>query len=312
MQRERMLAAALDVVEDVGFRQMTVSRVSERAMASRKSFYDLFADREDCFLTLFEAILSQIRRTVCEAYRRGDDWSESVRLALQQLLIVVEDQPILARVCVVESLIGGARIAALHAKMCEELMQMVELGRGDEKEPPDLTAKMIVGGILSVLHERLVGNDGRQASELLDQIVSLVVLPYRGVDAARREQSSAVAPQRQQVARRAVRVPGVHPPAVLNMRVTCRTLHVLMAIKQRPGSNNRAIADAAGGMDPGQISKLLRRLSGLDLIENRRDVEATSQANVWWLTTLGRQVEQANGLLAAEREQSLDRLFAAS
>ena len=310
MQRARMLAAALEVVEDVGYRQMTVSRVAERAMASRKSFYDLFADREDCFFALFEAILAQIRGAVCEAYRRGSDWGEGVRLALQRLLIVVEDQPTLARVCVIESLSGGARIVALRAKTFKEFTQMVELGRIDGTEPPSLTAEVIVGGILTVLYEQLLSNDGRQATELLDQIVSLVILPYRGEDAARREESAAAPPQRQQLARRAVHVPEAHPPAGLNVRVTYRTLHVLTAIKQRPGATNRAIADAAGGVDPGQISKLLRRLSGLDLIENRGGGEATSRANAWWLTRRGQQVEQANRLAATKREHSLGRLFA--
>lgn len=50
IQRSRMLAAALEAVEEVGYGRMTVAQVISRAKVSRKTFYDVFADREDCFL----------------------------------------------------------------------------------------------------------------------------------------------------------------------------------------------------------------------------------------------------------------------
>ncbi len=52
------------------------------------------------------------------------------------------------------------------------------------------------------------------------------------------------------------------------MRLTYRTMRVLLAVAAHPGGSNRQVADGPGISDQGQISKLLARLHGLGLIEN--------------------------------------------
>src|SRR3984885_4104595 len=68
IQRSRMLAAALEAVEEVGYARMTVARVIGRAKVSRKTFYDVFADREDCFVAAFDQAVAHGRAMVVEAY----------------------------------------------------------------------------------------------------------------------------------------------------------------------------------------------------------------------------------------------------
>ena len=53
------------------------------------------------------------------------------------------------------------------------------------------------------------------------------------------------------------------------------------------------IADAAGGSDQGQISKLLARLKALGLIENVGAGPVKGEPNAWQLTRKGHEVEQA-------------------
>jgi len=68
---------------------------------------------------------------------------------------------------------------------------------------------------------------------------------------------------------------------------------VLAAIAQHPGASNREIAEVAGVTDQGQISKLLSRLAGLDLIENHGYGQEKGAANAWRLTARGTQVVKA-------------------
>ncbi len=63
---------------------------------------------------------------------------------------------------------------------------------------------------------------------------------------------------------------------------------VLMAVAAHPGSSNRMVADEAGISDQGQISKLLRRLEGLGLIEIAGDGPVPGGPNAWTLTEKGR------------------------
>src|SRR6202042_410532 len=68
IQRARMLSAAVEAIEENGYARLTVAQVIRRAKVSRKTFYDLFVDREDCFLAVFERTLEQMRGRAIEAF----------------------------------------------------------------------------------------------------------------------------------------------------------------------------------------------------------------------------------------------------
>jgi chromosome segregation and condensation protein ScpB len=92
---------------------------------------------------------------------------------------------------------------------------------------------------------------------------------------------------------RVVRRPHADPLRDLDMRLTYRTVRVLVAVAAEPGASNRRIAEAAGVSDQGQISKLLARLQHLGLITNMGEGPAKGEPNSWTLTDTGSQVEQA-------------------
>src|ERR1700686_2559793 len=101
IQRSRMLAAAVDAVEEVGYARMTVAQVIGRARVSRKTFYDVFADREDCFLAAFDQAIAKATVLVREASEREPSWRDGVRSGLARLLIFLDDEPGLAKLGVV-------------------------------------------------------------------------------------------------------------------------------------------------------------------------------------------------------------------
>ena len=130
IQRGRMLAAAADAVAEVGYAGMTVEQVVSRAKVSRKTFYEVFVDREDCFAVVFEQVLAQARLFVGEAYGRESSWREGVRAGLARLLVFMDDEPALARLCVVEALAAGERVLERRARVLDELAVLVDRGRG--------------------------------------------------------------------------------------------------------------------------------------------------------------------------------------
>jgi DNA-binding MarR family transcriptional regulator len=154
-----------------------------------------------------------------------------------------------------------------------------------------LTAEGVVGAVLGVLHARLSGaelsEDGSVAvAELLGPLMGIVVLPYLGNAAAVRESSREASPR--------PRTAPLHgdPLRELDMRLTYRTVRVLLAIASDPGASNRRIADAAGIADQGQISKLLTRLEHLGLIANARAAQTRGEPNHWTLTDKGHEVKR--------------------
>ncbi|MFZ1154891.1 MAG: hypothetical protein WAN93_08310, partial [Solirubrobacteraceae bacterium] len=79
----------------------------------------------------------------------------------------------------------------------------------------------------------------------------------------------------------------------LGMRLTYRTVRVLLAVAATPGGSNRQLADASEIADQGQISKLLARLQRLGLIENTGAGSVRGAPNSWVLTDRGWEVQGA-------------------
>ncbi len=295
IQRSRMLAAAVEAVEEVGYARMTVAQVISRARVSRKTFYDVFIDREDCFLAAFEQALGQARLIAEEAYAGESSWREGVRAALARLLMFMDEEPGLARLCIVEALGAGERVLECRGKALDELAEIVDRGRAATnatREPPQVTAEGVVGALFAVLHTRVLESGEQPLTDLLGSLMSIIVLPYLGARAAQRELT------RPPVQASSVELPRVSrrqkdPLEGLNMRLTYRTVRVLMVIAEHPGASNREIAEGSGIVDQGQISKLMNRLARLKLVENLGEGQEKGAANAWHLTPRGAQVERA-------------------
>jgi AcrR family transcriptional regulator len=294
----RILAAMADVASERGAGSVTVARVVARAGVSRRTFYDLFADREECFLAAFEEAIGRVGAQVIDAYEHETVWREQVRAGLWALLEWLDEEPALAKLLVVESLAAGPRALELRARVVRALVQAVDGGR--EVAPkraaplPPLTAEGVVGAVLSVIHTRLSESKAKPLTSLLGELMSVIVLPYLGQAAAQKELSKP-APKLKTKATQASR----DPLDGLDMRITYRTVRVLMTIAANPDASNRRIAAEAGIGDQGQVSKLLARLEHLGLIHNKGIGPIKGAPNAWALTTRGEQVEQAISMQTA-------------
>ena len=90
---------------------------------------------------------------------------------------------------------------------------------------------------------------------------------------------------------------GTDPLRELDMRLTYRTIRVLLAVgelsEQGSHPSNREVADGADIRDQGQISKLLARLDQLGLVRNAADPRVKGEPNAWALTERGEEVRSA-------------------
>jgi hypothetical protein len=193
---------------------------------------------------------------------------------------------------VVESLAAGPRVLERRAMVLQALVAAVDEGRSvvpkKATQPPPLTAEGVVGAVLSVIHTRLLDGGAAPLTDLVGELMSAIVLPYMGRAAAQKELHKPVPP----LLKRTGAVPR-DPLDGLQMRITYRTVRVLMTIADHPDASNRQIATAAGIADQGQVSKLLARLEHLGLVYNRGLGPIKGAPNAWQLTTRGCDVENA-------------------
>jgi AcrR family transcriptional regulator len=304
LQRARIVSAMVEVVAERGLTGSTVAHVVAHSGVSRRTFYELFADREDCFLAAFDQAMERGAARVVPAFEaEGGGWLTRVRAGLRASLEFLDDEPGFGRLAIVDSLGAGPTALSRRAGVVGVLVDAVDQGRREPNAARGLTrltAEGVVGAVLAIVHARLVDAEPEPTVGLvglLGPLMGLIVLPYRGRAAAEREAARPAPSHRPPTAQLAA-----DPLRGLEMRLTYRTLSVLAAIaalgEQGSDPSNREVADAAGVADPGQISRLLVRLEHLGLVVNVGRGHARGEPNAWQLTGRGRQVERAIDLQA--------------
>ncbi len=296
IQRARLLAAAVVAVDELGYADTTVGDITGRARVSRRTFYELFSNREECLAAVLEDVVALVRGEVAAAGLDGLEWRERVRGGLWAILSFLDREPVLARVCVVQALRGGAEVLERREEILADLAVVVDEGRlararGVECTP--LTAEGVVGAAFTIVYARLLRGERRPLVGLLGELMGMIVLPYRGAAAARRERSrpAPAGPLRAPIALAVVKAVG-DPLEGVSMRLTYRTARVLEAAARHPGASNRLVGERAGIYDQGQVSKLLARLERLGLLANTGEGHIKGGPNAWCLTDLGERVTQ--------------------
>ena len=307
LQRARLIGAMFDVVAQRGAGSVTVAHVVERSGVSRRTFYENFDDREDCLLASFERALTLASQRVVPAYESEKGWRERIRAGLVALLTFCDEQPSVARMLVCESQASGPRVAQRRTEILARLTRIVDQGRtltgsgnsGKAENISPLAAEGTIGGVLAVIQARLLqakptqrahtqrAHGGKPLIALTNELMSMIVLPYFGAPAARRELKRATPASSSEAIERTMLG---DPFKEAGMRLTYRTVRVLMAVAEHPGASNRLIADTAEITDQGQISKLLGRLQRAGMVTNTGLGAGTGAPNAWTLTPSGRQV----------------------
>src|SRR3954470_14651790 len=110
-QRERLLDAIANVVAEKGYAGTRVADITEYAGVSRKTFYELFTDKEDCFLAAYDAITALLMERMANGLAAVADrsWEEKVSALLGEFLRFLAAEPAFARMCIVEVLGSGPR-----------------------------------------------------------------------------------------------------------------------------------------------------------------------------------------------------------
>jgi AcrR family transcriptional regulator len=312
IQRARLLAGAVRAVDELGYARASVTDITAKSRVSRRTFYELFSNYDDCLAAVLESAVGRVREQIV-AGRLGDlPWREQVREGLWTILSFLDSEPALARVCVVQSARGGQRILERREQLAATLAGIVDQGRREsaaKTECPPLAAEGLVGAAVWIVHTRLSHGKSAQLIDLQGDLMAMILLPYLGPAAARAERRrKAPTPKATHLAQsngNAADTDGElsgtnadadgssaagDPLQGIPMRLTYRTVRVLEAVAAQPGISNRAVGNSAGITDQGQMSKLLARLERYGLLENTGEGHTRGEPNAWHLTAAGRSV----------------------
>ncbi len=188
VQRERLIAAMFDAAATLGYRETNVQDVIERAGVSRPTFYEHFANKDDCFLAAFDAGTRRLRTKVLVAAAKDDDWRQAIHHALAAILAFAVAEPQTARTLIVEARAASPEATKRRIELLDRLARCLDASArkllSEPQVPSPLTAAGVVGGIEAVIYARLCRGEEEQLEGLLPSLMYFAVLPYEGQQAA--------------------------------------------------------------------------------------------------------------------------------
>ncbi len=147
-------------------------------------------------LAVFDEAVDEIAARVLPVYRASNDWLERTRASLPALLGALDQRPELARALVIDSITWGSAVLERRGELLEALAEALEPEPGELEQVgagarpvgwlPETTAENLVGASLSWVHKRLAQESG-PLMELAPSLLSMIVHPYMGEEAARHE-----------------------------------------------------------------------------------------------------------------------------
>jgi AcrR family transcriptional regulator len=184
-QRARLFDAAATVFARVGYAEASAEAISREAGMSKATFYEHFANKEECILALFDAAGRQVSEAVAGAIQvevAGSTPEERVLGGVRAFLAAIEAYPDYARTLLVEIIGAGPRATARRDAVLEDFARLIDAQNATAHErvgSPRLAslddAFAIVGAIVELTSRQL--RHGRPARMRdLEPVIARVVL----------------------------------------------------------------------------------------------------------------------------------------
>jgi AcrR family transcriptional regulator len=193
-QRARLLEGIVRAVAEKGYAATRVQDITSYARVSRTTFYEQFADKEECFLAAYEAGAHAHIEHVEAAVRRTQGWVEKLREGARAYLEVLAAQPDYARTFLTEVHGAGHRALAVrvevHARYAELLRQWHEDVREELGGLPDVPPEVFtaaVGAADEIVAARIRQGGAERLLEVSPTIVYMQLALFGMGDAAGRE-----------------------------------------------------------------------------------------------------------------------------
>jgi AcrR family transcriptional regulator len=169
-----------------GYAKVTVADVVSLAGVSRRTFYEQFSDKEDCFLAAYTTGSQAVIDDIAAAVRASDsdDWRERVRVGITTYLEILSAEPDLARTLLVDVLGAGPRAVELRRRVRERFAALYAGEEGVVSEP---YRRALVGAISELVQEHILTDGAHSLTQLAPTLVDLACTVLVAGDVAARQ-----------------------------------------------------------------------------------------------------------------------------
>ena len=184
-QRERLIAGIAEAIAEYGYSGTTIAHITRAAAVSRRTFYEHFSSKDECFVAAYDTVMKELRERVSAAFEESDEWPRAIKAGIGAMLEFLAAEPNLARLCMVEALVAGPAVVERYDAAIQSFVpyfQEGRKGRGPEvlSRLSPTTEEALVGGMVSLISRRIIAGKAEQLEELLPDLVEFTLTPYLG------------------------------------------------------------------------------------------------------------------------------------
>lgn len=192
-QRERLMAAVVRVSAAKGYEATSVADILEEAGVGRESFYELFADKQDCMIAARRLLIEDLADAIGAAFEQPGSWIDRVREALATALDWFAADPIAGRVLMLELAALGPISRAIFQEEYDRFIRLLDEGldgSGPRPEVPRATG-LAVGAAFARIYDEVARGRTDALPRMLPELTYEVLVPFLGEAAAREEERRA-------------------------------------------------------------------------------------------------------------------------
>ena len=184
VQRGRLFAAAAAVFLRGGYADATAEAISREAGMSKATFYEHFANKEECILALFDEATTEVMRSMSVASDvKFASYEERVRAGLTAFLETLTQHRAAAQTLLVEIIGAGPRAMERRDAVIEAFAENLyrdNLKWGDRHFASRDDAFACIGAIVELVSRQLRTNnpaDPRELEPVLERVILGVLQP---------------------------------------------------------------------------------------------------------------------------------------
>jgi AcrR family transcriptional regulator len=180
-QRERLFGAMVAAVAAEGYAATRVADLVKLSGVSSRSFYDLYPNKEACFVAMLEELLSTTLAALERAEDPAADWNERLRQTYGAFAQMLAAQPASATIGLSEAYAAGPAARPALEKAAAGIERLTRRRLAESPERAGMPEEMVVahvGALQEIARARLRDGEPGEVAALVPELVDLM-LSYR-------------------------------------------------------------------------------------------------------------------------------------
>ncbi len=181
---ERIVRGFSAVVAECGYPNTTIAEIADRASISQSTLYSAFKGKKEILVSAIDMAGAQMLAAMLPASRRGEDWPDSIRLALAAMGAFGVAEPDFASLLAFGVYAAGPAALVRRDEVTEGLKGLFAGGYEIAPDSPPIAAEASIYGVYSLMYNQISASGPPGLAGIVPTAIYTSLLPFIGYEAA--------------------------------------------------------------------------------------------------------------------------------